>query len=239
MSEALDVQILQFRGGAVCFDAKRISGADATLFVPGSDRYSQVDPVSHGGRQAAWFVEGSFGRAVLRHYRRGGLAARLSSNRYIFTGARHTRSFAEFDLLRFMYARDLPVPRPLAAAWWRSGFTYRAAILIERIDDAQALAQCLDQGRHSQVALAIFRMHQHGIWHADLNAYNILLDSRNKAWLIDFDKSRFRSLTPELRRANLLRLRRSLVKLAGAKGMQWWAELEQAYGRLERTQGHL
>lgn len=239
MSNALDVQLLQFKGGAVCFDASRITGADATLFVPGSSKYSQADPVAHGGRRAAWFVQGSFGQAVLRHYRRGGFIARLSQNRYLWTGSRRTRSFAEFELLRFMYERDLPVPRPFAAAWWRSGFTYRAAILVERIQGARPLAQCLDEGRHAQVALAIFRMHQAGVWHADLNAYNILLDPQNKAWLIDFDKSRFRSLTPELRQANLRRLRRSLIKVAAERGMQWWNELDQAYERLERSQGHI
>jgi 3-deoxy-D-manno-octulosonic acid kinase len=239
ITTAFDVQVLQFKGGAVCFDASRISGADATLFVPGSSKYSQVDPVSQGGRRAAWFVEGAFGQAVLRHYRRGGLMARLSRNRYFWTGGSRTRSFAEFELLRFMHERGLPVPRPLAAAWWRSGFTYRAAILIERIAGARALVQCLDEGHHAEVALAIFRMHQAGVWHADLNAYNILIDPHNKAWLIDFDKSRFRSLTPELRQANLRRLRRSLIKLAGERGLQWWNELDQAYERLERSQGHL
>jgi 3-deoxy-D-manno-octulosonic acid kinase len=235
----LDVHLLEFRGGAVCFDASRIASADATLFVPGSSQYSQVDPVSHGGRQAAWFVQGAFGQAVLRHYRRGGLVARLSRNRYVWAGAARTRSFAEFELLRFMYERDMPVPRPLAAAWWRSLFTYRAAILVERIQGARPLIACLDQGHHGQVAMALFRMHQLGVWHADLNAYNILLDPAGKAWLIDFDKSRLRALTPELRQANLLRLRRSLVKLAGEQGMHWWSQLDQAYRQLERTHGHL
>src|SRR3546814_4574658 len=54
-----------------------------------------------------------------------------SSNRYIWRGAASTRSFAEFDLLSFMHAAGLPVPRPLAAAYWRQGLSYRAAIRSE------------------------------------------------------------------------------------------------------------
>ena len=244
MTGVINVQTLQFKGGALCYDAGRIAHADAGLFSAESGHYVRSEPVSQGGRQAAWFVQGDFGSAVLRHYRRGGLMARISRNGYLWTGARRTRSFAEFELLRFMFDRGLPVPRPLAAAWWRCGFTYRAAILIERISGARPLIQCLDEGHHAQVAAAIFRMHQAGVWHADLNAYNILVDAGTysgdpKVWLIDFDKSGFRSLTPELRQANLRRLRRSLVKLAGDRGMQWWNELDQAYERLERSQGHL
>src|SRR5690606_34318476 len=100
-------------GGAMCFDAARVSSAGAFLFDPASSELDAV-AVEQGGRQAAWFVRGDFGRGVLRRYRRGGLIARLSPDRYIWTGAAATRSFAEFKLLSFMHDTGLPVPRPLA-----------------------------------------------------------------------------------------------------------------------------
>ncbi|OWT56289.1 hypothetical protein CEY11_19750 [Candidimonas nitroreducens] len=75
-------------------------------------------------------------------------------------------------------------------------------------------------------------MHQAGVWHADLNAYNILLDRQGAAWLIDFDRGRRGKLTPRQRRDNLLRLRRSLLKVAGEPGLAYWQGLEQAYRRL-------
>ena len=160
--------------------------------------------------------------------------AKLSADRYVWTGARRTRSFAEFELLRFMAARDLPVPRPLAAAYWRSGATYRAAIIVERIANVQTLAHMLGVPHHESVAAAIFAMHEAGVWHADLNAYNILLDTQGSVWLIDFDKGKRRNMPPNRRRDNLLRLRRSLIKVAGSPGLEYWNRLDMAYWRLAR-----
>lgn len=222
--------------GAIRYDAAMVSDPGPQLFDPALKPLA-AQAVTQGGRQAAWFVQGSFGHAVLRHYRRGGLMARLSADKYVWSSAKATRSFAEFDLLHYMFERGLPVPRPLAAAYWRQGISYRAAILVARIPGVRPLARALGDAVQSQVAAAIFAMHRAGVWHADLNAYNILLDEGGKVWLIDFDKGRKEVLSPERRRANLLRLRRSLVKVAGDEGGVWWVALEEAYSRLMRTDG--
>src|SRR5690606_1823588 len=53
----------------------------------------QAQPVSSGGRQAAWFVQlPNAVQGVLRHYRRGGLIAKLIRDQYLWTGAQRTRS---------------------------------------------------------------------------------------------------------------------------------------------------
>lgn len=215
----------------MCFDADRIHKPSAALFDPASGALAATT-VTKGGRQAAWFVRGEFGHAVLRHYRRGGLIARLSADRYLWTGAAATRSFAEYDLLRFMHEQGLRVPRPLAAAYWRSGLSYRAAILIERIDEATPLAMALEHADPAAVAGAIFDMHAANVWHADLNAYNILLDGQGQIWIIDFDKGRKTALRTEQRQANLLRLRRSLIKVRGEEALPWWNRLNDAYQRI-------
>lgn len=218
------------------FDPDRIACPGPFLFDPAAPQI-QASPVQVGGRQAAWYVAGDFGAGVLRHYRRGGFMARLSLDRYIWTGARRTRSFAEFELLDFMSRRGLAVPRPLAAIYWRNGASYRAAILIQRIPNVQALAKALTPPHHGAVARAILAMHNAGVWHADLNAYNILLDERNQAWLIDFDRGRRRTPTVRLRNANLLRLRRSLIKVAGAAGLDYWDKMNRIYQKLLRDRG--
>jgi 3-deoxy-D-manno-octulosonic acid kinase len=224
---------LVFTGGAMRFDPDRIARPGPFLFDPAAPQL-QAMPVHVGGRQAAWYVVGDFGSGVLRHYRRGGLMARLSLDRYIWAGARRTRSFAEFELLDFMSRRGLAVPKPLAAIYWRHAASYRAAILVERIPNVQALARALTEPHHRAVAGAIFAMHNAGVWHADLNAYNILLDERNQVWLIDFDRGRRRAATTRLRNANLLRLRRSLIKVAGRAGLDYWNEMNHAYQDLLR-----
>jgi 3-deoxy-D-manno-octulosonic acid kinase len=239
MKPAIRVCELALDSGAMRFDANSVPTAGSFLFDPLHPELAAA-AVAHGGRQAAWFVSGDFGTAVLRHYKRGGLMARISTSHYVWTGAQTTRSYAEFDLLHFMHDAGLPVPRPLAAAYWRRGLTYRAAIMIERLHDVQTLAHVLDEGHQQSVAEALFSMHEAGVWHADLNAYNVLVDRGGKAWLIDFDKGRRHDvLSDELRYANLLRLRRSLVKVAGEKGWKWWEELDHAYSLLARSKGHI
>ncbi|MYN13834.1 3-deoxy-D-manno-octulosonic acid kinase [Pusillimonas sp. TS35] len=221
--------------GAMRFDASVITEPGGWLFDAADARLA-AQPVAEGGRRAAWFVSGDFGQAVLRRYRRGGMMARLSNDRYVWGGQGSTRSFLEFDVLLYLYRRGLAVPRPLAAAYWRQGLTYRAAILVQRLAGTAPLARCLGSASPAEVAMAVFAIHEAGVWHADLNAYNILLDQQGKVWLIDFDKGSVRSmLSAERRQGNLLRLRRSLAKVAGAQGVAWWEALNHAYAQLGKA----
>src|SRR5690242_4062347 len=119
--------------GAILFDRQRLRQADPSLFSPA--RWGdKARPVGEGGRGGAWFVDAPFGHCVLRQYLRGGLAAQLSRDHYLWQGANRTRSFAEFRLMRALVARKLPVPRPLAAFYMREGLRYRASILMERLE---------------------------------------------------------------------------------------------------------
>lgn len=217
--------------GAMCFDPVLVRAPGAFLFDPTDPRMG-AEPVGAGGRQAAWFVTGEFGGGVLRHYRRGGMVARLSRSRYLWAGANQTRSFAEFRLMQAMRGHGLAVPRPVAAAYWRHGPTYMAAIIVERIAGAVPLARAMDPASCPQVARAIFDMHEAGFWHADLNAFNILFDGGGRVWLIDFDRGRRCRATLRRRAANLARLRRSLVKVAGEGGERYWVGLDATYRRL-------
>lgn len=188
-------------------------------------------PVAEGGRQAAWFVDGVHGPAVLRHYRRGGLRARFGPDAYCWLGEARVRSFAEVRVLDHLCRAGIRVPAPLAAAYWKSGLSYRAAILVARIPGAKALAGQLDRVDPAVVARAIAALHAAGVWHADLNAFNILLDAQEQVWLIDFDRARLGPISAAQARRNLLRLQRSLVKVCGDAGARWWAALEQAWCR--------
>jgi len=223
--------MLEFDDGAMCYAPDLVADPTPALFDP-SNPMLAARPVGEGGRQAAWFVSGAFGDAVLRHYRRGGLIARLSRDRYVWTGAGHTRSFAEFALLDRMHRQGLPVPRPVAAAYWRHGLSYRCAILVARLPGVRTLAGVLEAFSPEAVAHAILSMHEAGVWHADLNAFNILIDGAGKAWLIDFDRGRAGPCVAQAQReANLLRLRRSLVKVAGGQGVESWVRIRDEYFR--------
>lgn len=210
------------------YDPRRLAHPGPDLFDPQAYGDRAV-PVQAGGRQAAWFVRDGFGHGVLRQYRRGGMVARVSRKTYIWLGEARTRCFMEYRLLESLSAQGLPVPAPLAAAYWRSGLTYQAAILVERLPDVKPLALVLEQPVWPAVARAIARMHQAGVWHADLNAYNILVDVRGSAWIIDFDRGCQGGVSNRGRAGNMDRLKRSLEKVGGSAGTAFFERLDQAY----------
>src|SRR5690606_7202347 len=101
--------------GSILFDATQLRQADPRWFDPVAWG-ERAQPVGDGGRGGAWYIDASHGPCVLRHYLRGGLAAKFSRDRYLWRDADRVRSFAEFRLLRDLLNQQLPVPRPIAAA---------------------------------------------------------------------------------------------------------------------------
>ena len=190
---------------------------------------SQAQVVASGGRAAAWFVQLTTLEAVLRHFKRGGLMARLVHERYLWLGLERTRSFAEFDLLRVMWQAGLPVPRPLGAAVWRGRLTYRAALLTQRIPLARPLGQCAEPKVWLEAGRVIGRMHHFDVWHADLNVFNLLVDAQDKVWIIDLDRGCRKELTATQRAENLSRLLRSLRKVAPELEATCWHVFKQGY----------
>jgi len=210
--------------GAIVFDPVRLRQPGPAMLQ--ADHYGAgTEPVGVGGRGAAWFVRAGTVDAVLRHYRRGGLAARFSRDTYLWLGEARVRSLVEFRLLSELRGEGLPVPAPLLAGYWRRGLGYRAAILVERIPAARALADWLGPdvaaAPWEPVGVMLARFHRAGLDHADLNANNVLLDAGGQPWLIDFDRCRRRAGSAWCG-SNLARLARSLAKLSGGDGR--WRE---------------
>ena len=222
--------------GAILFDCLRAAQADAAWLRPAHWLGAEED-AARGGRGAVWFVHGDFGAGVLRHYRRGGLMARINGDRYLWQDEESTRSFREFRLLTTLRARGLPVPAPLVAGYRRYGLYYRADLLTALIPRAQTLAQRLQAGapvpaNWGAIGATIARFHAQGAYHADLNAHNIMLDDAGAVWLIDFDRGELRAAQPAWQQDNLARLQRSLRKLGAEKRDGWgqaWGTLTEAY----------
>lgn len=195
------------------------------IFVPDYWRARGELEAAARGRGSAWFIATSSEDRrpehwVLRHYRRGGQAARLSVDRFVWAGEPRVRAFAEWRLLRVLHERGLPVPEPIAARYERGRFTYRCDLITRRIEAARPLsvlleARTLTVAEWRTIGAVLARFHGAGVYHADLNAHNVLLDERGRVSLIDFDRGRLRA-PGAWRRANLARLHRSLGKLARA-----------------------
>ncbi|MDO6775170.1 3-deoxy-D-manno-octulosonic acid kinase [Shewanella sp. 3_MG-2023] len=168
------------------------------------------------GRFTTWFVENNHQRWVLRHYWRGGLMAKLSDDAYVFTGISRTRAIAELALLEKLFDEGFPVPRPIAANVERFGIWYRADLIIELIDGAKDLVAYLSTAAMSdsqwqQLGALIAKFHNRGVYHADLNAKNILL-AEAQFYLIDFDRGVIKTPAKQWQQANLSRLLRSFYK---------------------------
>jgi 3-deoxy-D-manno-octulosonic acid kinase len=207
-----------FRGGAMLYDTSRGGNAGASWFDPVWWTTRGTVRQSNEGRGSTVFIATDSLRLVLRHYRRGGFIASVSRNRYLWRGATRTRSFREWHMLYLMRNAGLPVPIPLAASYRRSGvFTYTADLLTEELPDVVSLAERLKQGivpfmMWVEIGRTLRRFHAEGVYHADLNAHNIVLNEGPQVWLLDFDRG-------QLRRpgmwcdSNLVRLRRSIEKI--------------------------
>jgi len=185
------------------------------------------------GRGQSYFLHYGDWSLVWRHYRRGGLVARLSPDRYLWAGLARTRAYAEFVLTQQLLDLGLPVPRPLAGQVRREGLHYRADLITERIVGAQSLADLLEAGERcpwAAVGATIARFHRAGLDHVDLNLRNILLDPRGHTYLIDFDRCRLRTPASAWQQRNLARLRRSLHKLFPQQGWEpEWQQLLAGY----------
>jgi len=215
-------QIVHSGNCYILYDASLISKPNHSLFDPQwLQQHAQLKHIAHG-RGEAWFVDFDQQHWVLRRYMRGGLVARFNKSHYFAPSLKQTRAWKEWQLLAKLYEAGLPVPRPVAArVCWHyinHGF-YQAWLLIEKIPGAQTLSErlqieSLDDEVWNDIGGVIRQFHDHGVYHADLNANNILFDEVGKIYIIDFDRGNMRG-PGHWKQDNVLRLQRSLNKLKG------------------------
>ncbi len=230
-------------GGCILYDAVCVRKADADLFD--LNAWSQRNALERvtGGRGSVAILRAEGARWVLRHYCRGGLAAKVSNDRYLWIGAERTRSFAEWRLLASLRTLGLPVPHPIAACYVRHGLTYTADLITQMLENTITLAQALatsgvDAALWGEVGRTIASFHRHGVHHADLNAHNILLAASGtervqpQVHLLDFDRGRIRR-RGRWEEGVLKRLHRSLEKVSADYGRAFdpeqWRWLMEEY----------
>ena len=222
----------------VLYDASRIQQVSEQLFEPLPE--SRLDTGAPATGRAPVVVHVYEGRQVVsRHYHRGGMVAALLGDRYLGRRAENSRGFREWCMLSAMKKQGLPVPVPIAASRIQSGLWYRADLVTELIPDAMTLADSLlrdrlASGQWRHIGRVIRRFHNCNVYHADLNARNILITGSGAVYLIDFDNCRFRKTGKHWREQNLSRLRRSLDKLTRQQPgfhfeTQGWQDLLAGY----------
>ena len=222
---------------AVLYDACRLAQVSDDWFQQSYWRTTDKVVGEAAGRGSVVFVRHNDETWVLRHYHRGGFVGRFVRDRYFWRGLEQTRAFREWRLLSELRERNLPVPPPIAARVRRFGVGYTADIITGYLDNTRSLESILDDGdacieHWTLIGRTLRRFHDHGVDHSDLNVRNILVDDKQRVFLVDFDKGEFRS-SGSWRDGNLRRLNRSLHKVALEMGTAFdssgWQALERGY----------
>ncbi|MDH5888520.1 3-deoxy-D-manno-octulosonic acid kinase [Vibrio splendidus] len=220
------MQTLNFDNQVIWFDESLIS-QDQAKHAFDAEYWQQKNKIigSATGRGTTWFVELDTIQAALRHYRRGGLFGKLVEDSYLYFGDEKTRSYQEFELLKALQTSGVNVPKPIAARVVKSGVTYKADLLSEKIPNAQDLVailedQSLSGDTYYAIGVEIAKMHKAQVNHTDLNIHNILIDMNDKVWIIDFDKCD-KMAGSHWKTKNLERLKRSFLKEVNKRNIQW------------------
>jgi 3-deoxy-D-manno-octulosonic acid kinase len=218
-TKALTESVEKTATGAILFDQSIIRNISEDMFGPAG--WPHVEPVvgelRSGGRGQTLFVGNVPRQFVLRHFVRGGLIGKLVHDSYFFGGADNTRPFLEWRMLAKMAEKNLRVPRPAAARFCKRGPFYTADIITVRIQGVRALSERIaeqDWGEEfwQAIGVAIHEFHDCGVYHADMNAYNLQIDNNGVLWMLDFDRGRL--LPPGAwQQETLERLHRSLQKV--------------------------
>ncbi len=194
-------------GGGCLSSAEGAAGRGAVALLPGPELGLSFD-------------------IIARQYRRGGLLRRWrralfsSPDRFLNELAVHARAWR----LGLPVAEPLGVialpPAPGEAGWQGFYLTRRFDTAVGLPEYLAAAGPLLRLRLASALGAGLRSLHQAGIFHADLQVHNIMVERGVRPLFIDFDKSRIVAgpLSAWRRRANLYRLARSLTKLYSGSG---------------------
>jgi 3-deoxy-D-manno-octulosonic acid kinase len=130
----------------------------------------------------------------------------------------------EFFLLKYLASIGVNAPEPVAFAYqyvlkYVGGFLYHAWMVSREIENAVTLARLSiqepDRARAAMRDLTrqVRILVENNIHHVDLHPGNVLVDRKDKVFLIDFDKAGTRPTNREqLRKKYIKRWRRAVVK---------------------------
>lgn len=238
--------VTRTRKGAIVYDSDIFDEVSEDLFRPRG--WQQVSPVTGAlraaGRGNTLIVGDGEREFVLRRFVRGGMIGRVIKDTYLWHGEDETRSFLEWRLLRKLVAMGLRVPVPAAARYRKTAMFYTADLLTVRIPGIRSLAERLIESPGGtefwqDLGKEIAILHEAGVYHADMNAYNVQVDDAAQVWLLDFDRGRL-DASGTWKQETLRRLHRSLRKVSTLSPQlnfaeSDWEQLLQGYFSSSRS----
>ncbi len=204
--------------GAYRFGASRPLPEEAlsALVAVFQEKESDLTVGLEGRRSVSRAAIPRIGPAVVKHYRRGGMIARLNKEHYLRTGK--TRCQKEYEQMVRARQAGVNCPEPIAFVF-KGLVLYRGWLVTKEIPHQQTLARLsLQEPERLPAVMNPFRQQlerlvAHGVWHVDLHPGNVLVDDAGRVYLVDFDKTRtFRGSKKRLLRKYRKRWRRAVKK---------------------------
>jgi 3-deoxy-D-manno-octulosonic acid kinase len=169
-------------------------------------------PSTLAGRSTLRIIEPDM---VVRRLMHGGLLRHVTGWRFVSP----RRTLRELEVSLHLASHGVPTPEILAVRVQRQGWFHRIDVITRLVPDSVDLLTFLENPRPEcgdimQGAGALIRrMHDLGVYHADLHIKNILRDSGGGLWLLDLDKAcRFDEVPGIMKRLNLRRFVHSVNK---------------------------
>jgi 3-deoxy-D-manno-octulosonic acid kinase len=172
---------------------------------------------------------------IVRELVHGGLFGKITGRRFLST----CRSVRELKISNHLRENGIHTPEIPAVRFVKSGLFYSIDIITRLVPDSIDLLTWLEKfmleqkgevqrfaqnNRRDNIFTTVFhetgllvrRMHELGVYHADLHLKNILLDNQMNPWLLDLDKAWQLPVLPDfMRQMNLKRFFRSCRKWTG------------------------
>jgi 3-deoxy-D-manno-octulosonic acid kinase len=169
------------------------------------------------GRSPLRFIEPDM---VVRTLMHGGLFRHITGKRFLTPN----RTMRELKASAHLISRGILTPEIIAVRLIKEGPFYAIDVISRLIPGAVDLLMYLETVHEDSAELLkksgmlIRKIHDSGVYHADLHIKNILLDDTKNLWVLDLDKAhQFDRLPGIMKQLNLKRFMRS-VKKWQAKG---------------------
>ena len=169
-------------------------------------------PSQLSGRTTLRIIEPDMVVRLLMH---GGLFRHSTGWRFLTAD----RTMRELEVSSYLASHGILTPEILAVRMIKPGLFYRIEVISRLVPDAVDLLTYLEEARDDsrefmgKAGALVRRMHDLGVYHADLHIKNLLLDSIGELWILDLDKAwHFEHLPGFMKRMNVNRFIRSVKK---------------------------
>jgi len=144
---------------------------------------------------------------VVRSLIHGGFFRHITQDRFIST----SRSLRELIISAHLLSRKIATPEIMGLRFIRSALSYRINVITRLVPGSTDLLDYMETPHNDSLSIfkqsgvIIRKMHDAGVYHADLHIKNILTDKQGCLWILDLDKARKFSVIPSFVRINNLR----------------------------------